>query len=280
MNRLTQKGFTLIELLVVIAIIALLLSIIVPSLQKVKMSAQKIVCRSNIRQLCMGILLYADVNNNEIPVNTDGQWFWDLSVWSSNRIIDAALLVPDVFFCPAERFKKPGDARFWQFSRCPSGSLSPVSLMDESELTLQEQYSHYRVLTYIFLIDKIEMNPDSPNYGNSLWPSGGLLTDPDYKWLRYVYRVKNASTHEMVADTVIQSGGTPSRFEQLQGGSYNKYGIYDMTSNLKRQTFGPGAESAGRMPDGGNMGFVDGHVEWRPKENMNWQITYGRRFWW
>ena len=45
-----RNGFTLIELLVVIAIIALLLAILMPSLQRVKKQAQSVACLSNIKQ--------------------------------------------------------------------------------------------------------------------------------------------------------------------------------------------------------------------------------------
>ena len=52
-----NKGFTLIELLVVIAIIALLLSILMPALRKVKDQGRSVVCRSNLHQwyICMNL---------------------------------------------------------------------------------------------------------------------------------------------------------------------------------------------------------------------------------
>ena len=62
-----KKGFTLIELLVVIAIIALLLSIILPSLSKVKDVAAMKLCGNNARQIMMASMAYAVDNNDEVP---------------------------------------------------------------------------------------------------------------------------------------------------------------------------------------------------------------------
>lgn len=60
-------GFTLIELLVVIAIIALLMSIVVPALRKVKEQAQITICGSNQRQLIYGLAAYANDQNDRLP---------------------------------------------------------------------------------------------------------------------------------------------------------------------------------------------------------------------
>ena len=58
------RGFTLIELLVVIAIIALLLSIMLPSLSTAQQEAKSTLCLSNLRQLSHGWYMYADENND------------------------------------------------------------------------------------------------------------------------------------------------------------------------------------------------------------------------
>ena len=59
-------GFTIIELLVVIGIIATLIAILLPALNKARDAAKTVVCLSNLRQIGIGITLYASQNNNYI----------------------------------------------------------------------------------------------------------------------------------------------------------------------------------------------------------------------
>ena len=70
-NGINKKGFTLIELLVVISIISLLLSILMPSLQKVKEKARQILCRSNLHQLGLAENLYIAENDGFLTVGVD-----------------------------------------------------------------------------------------------------------------------------------------------------------------------------------------------------------------
>ena len=85
MKRSTKKAFTLVELLVVIAIIAMLLSILVPALQRARGLTKRLVCLSNLRQLSVTAQIYTNNYNGYFPFaqetrNTGGNYIincWD-----------------------------------------------------------------------------------------------------------------------------------------------------------------------------------------------------------
>ncbi len=70
MKTRTKKitGFTLVELLVVIAIIAILVSILMPALSRIRDAARMTVCKTNLKALGFATLQYADDHKNKIPV--------------------------------------------------------------------------------------------------------------------------------------------------------------------------------------------------------------------
>ena len=70
------KGFTLVELLVVISIIALLLSVLMPSLRKASEQAKFIICKSNLHNYALAGSMYLDSNNNAFPHPTVCIYSW------------------------------------------------------------------------------------------------------------------------------------------------------------------------------------------------------------
>jgi prepilin-type N-terminal cleavage/methylation domain-containing protein len=104
-------GFTLVELLVVIGIIAVLIGILLPSLNKARESARKTVCLSNIRELGNAIRIYATQFKDAVPIGyMDQHQFSYVINWNNvngTKVTQLGLLAfakltpnPKVFFCP------------------------------------------------------------------------------------------------------------------------------------------------------------------------------------
>ena len=90
-----RKGFSLIELLVVISIIALLTSIIIPSLERTRQQAREIVCQSNLRHWGVIFSLYLGDNEGvfcEFSEDVEHVWTAVMRPYYTN---------PDICLCPS-----------------------------------------------------------------------------------------------------------------------------------------------------------------------------------
>lgn len=69
-----RNGFTLIELLVVIAIIGILAAMLLPALNKARATAKKASCMSNVKQITMACIMYANDNDEQLPIGITYKW--------------------------------------------------------------------------------------------------------------------------------------------------------------------------------------------------------------
>jgi len=111
-QRVSLRGFTLIELLVVVAIIALLIAILLPSLRRAREQAKCTLCLSNLRQIGIGMTIYASDHRGWLPVGpADKMWYIDRNT--------------------GQRFDEPGpNRRPYPWSTCHWGGRRAAYLHD------------------------------------------------------------------------------------------------------------------------------------------------------
>jgi prepilin-type N-terminal cleavage/methylation domain-containing protein len=124
-----SKGFTLIELLVVISIIALLLSIVMPSLKRVKEQARNTICQTNLHGMSYAFHTYLDDNKNTYPLG------WVNTTYSKAQDIWFVAMQPyyddkKVLRCPSTSDSKEVPFGTWRVEK--ESSLAGALGVDET----------------------------------------------------------------------------------------------------------------------------------------------------
>ncbi|HEV7300641.1 MAG TPA: type II secretion system protein [Tepidisphaeraceae bacterium] len=113
MLKRNQNAFTLVELLVVIAIIALLISVLLPALGKARQAANTAACLSNLRQIGLGVRLYAMANKDYLPPSR--------SVGSGRQEDTVAAYLVVGKYLPAPGLNATDGSTSSSVFRCPDG---------------------------------------------------------------------------------------------------------------------------------------------------------------
>jgi len=146
-----KRGFTLVELLVVIAIIALLLSMLMPALNRAKKQARTMVCQSNIKQWGLFFTLYTNDYNGSFQGEWDSGYGYQKQSWlvvlfdyyKNNPKI---LLCPDGSKIPTTSVNKTNEAWGIWVGHFPA-SVVPKPFYDF--ITSKQRYGSYGINWYV-----------------------------------------------------------------------------------------------------------------------------------
>ena len=154
-RRPGRAAFTLVELLVVIGIIAVLISMLLPALRRARDEAQRVYCRSNLRQLTMACLMYANEHKGYLPGPygiidppagpgnyTNGVTSSDQRPTSTGWLYQAGVLKdPRVWLCQADT-RLPQGVTFSYTYNCRL-IVVPGHDQDDNPPLLDEQTTHF-----------------------------------------------------------------------------------------------------------------------------------------
>jgi prepilin-type N-terminal cleavage/methylation domain-containing protein/prepilin-type processing-associated H-X9-DG protein len=238
-------AFTLIELLVVIAIIAVLMGILMPALAKVREQARQKSCAARVRQQVLSLNMYGNENSGKLPLpTTGGAWLQDVALNTVNFMLRTGM-TREMFYCPSNANHQKYNDFFWDYGH-------QADKWDGSKF-VNVASGDFIVSGYCFILDTTPTSRDA-NPATRIRP---YAKDNEKKiWVKSL-ETKSPSTRELVVDSIMgvpdSSRNYGRNFAQVPGGILSQHGVYDRTSHLKGDT----------DPVGGNIGFLDGHTEWR-----------------
>lgn len=230
-SRRFKTGFTLVELLVVIGIIALLISILLPSLNRARQAAITVQCASNLRQHGQAYFMYANENKGSLPNYADsGDVYLPLD-WQTNRLYTQ--IMAKYVGQPGGYDNRAGGPKEFgvSFLTCPFSAENYLELVCYG-------------VNYPIVI----------GYGAPYWHGGSMkLSKVPQNWF-------------LSADSSGQAIYSPL-YWPLDTGDVDHDGVIDTYSGFSSQTWQYyNYARPYRHVGKGNFLFPDGHVDLRTKE--------------
>jgi prepilin-type N-terminal cleavage/methylation domain-containing protein/prepilin-type processing-associated H-X9-DG protein len=267
-TRSSACGFTLVELLIVIGIIALLIGILLPALTAARSRANEIKCMNNLHQFAIGLMIYVNQNQGWLPGEgysdgtgggskslglwSDSSSWWNamssLSNGKSYNDLQLSTIAPlpgagsnNIFVCPdaSEAVRSPGSGD----QPIINGGFFQMYGSDDSVLSLPAPSN----------------NP----------PAAPTVSRPVYWCYVYNSKINNSAGHSAIKiSQVTQSTLVPLLVEKLMAPITN-----DPTFSASSEPLGRSKTAwtrfANRHRKGGFLLFVDGHVGWFSRKDLN-----------
>lgn len=260
-----KSAFTLIELLVVIAIIAILASILLPALSKAKLQAIKTQCLNNEKQQLATLFMYAGENRDYLPDGEYGNWCWDMDAVLSGQLL-AEGSTKWTWYDPgtAPRFG-PSD---W-FGPLPPGSSNPLwvySITGAVDPDPNPVVTDFRVQGYAqtFVGTAAYAGGNGSFVTNeNIRLSGTSVTNETGQ----SFPIGPLAKRVLTACATLTTSGSSDNFTQMLGYNWiDTDGGFNISGKLKPHI--SAHMKSATVPDGANVGMIDGHVEWRPFNQM------------
>ncbi len=212
---------------------------LLPVLASAKERAKRLQCMSNLRQIDLALQMYADSNNEKFPQMTAGHWAWDVPLTVADSLVQHGVTQP-ICFCASCGFTEQDFLAQWnEFISTPPAT------------------SDYRVIGYALTFPGTA-TVLATNQNPSMLPQA--MTDTN---TGVTYPMQSTSERVLMADATISQPGDADEvhrwlntYVNIKGGFYKPH----QTAHLMQKDL---------IPAGGNVGMLDGHVEWRKFDQMH-----------